>query len=138
MNRANWMPVAFFLAVALALLGGAYALPAGMSGQPGPDFFPRIIGLAMLALATALAFEPTRASEPAPSGKLSAAAAVAALTCAYLLLWGVGPFALRTLIFLALLMRLAGESWRTGAAVSAVLTLIVTAAFQYGLRVSLE
>jgi hypothetical protein len=63
---------------------------------------------------------------------------VAGLLFAYLLLWGTGLFALRTAVFLALLLRMLGQSWRTSAVVGLTLTAAIVLAFQYGLRVSLE
>jgi hypothetical protein len=53
-------------------------------------------------------------------------------------LWGSGLFALRSAVFLALFLRLLGETWKTSVAVSAVLAAGVTLAFQFGLRISLE
>ncbi len=129
------------LGAAFALVAGGFivsarALPAGLANVPGAGFFPFWIGLAMLGLSIPLLFRNTGATEKAEGWRQ--AAAVAGLTLVYLLLWGQGFFALRTFIFLAVLLRLLGESWRAGATVSATLTAAVVVAFQYGLRVSLE
>ncbi|MBI1355085.1 MAG: hypothetical protein GC160_12120 [Acidobacteria bacterium] len=126
-----------FAAFAAALMAGAKALPAGIGKQPGAGFFPFWIGVAMLLLAAPLILKtsPEKAKEPI---RWSRPALVAGLTLVYLLLWGSGWFALRTVVFLALLLRLLGESWRAGLGVSATLTAAVVLAFQYGLRVSLE
>jgi hypothetical protein len=56
----------------------------------------------------------------------------------YLALWGTGLFPLRTAIFLALLLKFLGQEWRAAVSVSVALTVVATAAFQYGLNVSLE
>jgi len=63
---------------------------------------------------------------------------VCALTAVYLAMWGTGLFALRTAVFLALFLRLVGQSWRAGVSVSAALTAVAVLAFQIGLRVNLE
>src|SRR5690606_37499017 len=125
-----------FALVAIGFIVGARALPAGLGSVPGAGFFPFWIGVAMLALSIPLLFRDSGITEKAEGWRL--AAAVAGLTLAYLVFWGGGFFALRTFVFLAVLLRLLGESWRTGSTVSATLTAVVVVAFQYGLRVSLE
>ena len=45
---------------------------------------------------------------------------------------------LRSLVFLALLMRFLGQSWKASAVVAAVISVSATLAFRYGFRVSLE
>jgi hypothetical protein len=72
------------------------------------------------------------------AGHVWMVAGVAGLTFAYLLLWGTGIFAVRTFLFVTVLLRFLGQSWKTAAAVSAVLTAATTAAFQIGLQLSLE
>ena len=61
-----------------------------------------------------------------------------ALVVVYLLAWGWVPFALRTVVFGVVLLRLLGQQWRAAIAFSAVLTVAVVLAFQYGLRVDLQ
>ena len=126
-----------FLLFAGALLLGARALPAGIGKLPGAGFFPFWIGVAMVLLAAPLALRAPAVEAKAPA-RWDRPAMVAGLTLVYLLLWGSGLFALRTVVFLALLLRLLGESWRASAGVSVTLTAAVVLAFQYGLRVSLE
>ncbi len=138
---ASRIAAAGFLAFAAALAAGSWALPEGVGAVPGPAFFPLAISAAMAALALALLLQRETApmAPPALEGSRSRlAAGVIALLSVYLLLWGTGLFALRTLLFLTLLLRGTGQSWRTGVGVAAALTAVVVAAFQMGLRVSLE
>ncbi len=142
MKKPDLIVAAVFGTLALALLAGAAMLPAGMSGQPGPGFFPAVIAVAMLGLSAALALEARKtAAGPAaaaPEERLDVAGGAVLLTMAYLSLWGSGWFALRTAIYLGLLLRLVGQPWRRSYLVAAVLSVVVTAAFRYGLSVSLE
>ena len=142
MKRADVIVAAVFVALALALLAGSAALPAGMSGQPGPGFFPSVIAVVMLALSGALALQARKPAAPAPEAppaeRLGTAGGAVLLTMAYVALWGSGWFAVRTAIYLGLLLRLVGQPWRRSFVVAAVLAGAVTAAFRYGLRVSLE
>ncbi len=142
MRKADFIVVGVFAALSLGLLAGAAALPAGVSGQPGPGFFPAVVALVMLTLSAALAWQTRRstgetASAP-PAEHLDIVGGVVLLTMAYLALWGTGWFALRTAIYLSLLLRVVGQAWPRSYVVGAVLSLIVTVAFRYGLRVSLE
>ena len=92
----------------------------------------------MLALSIPLLFRGGQpAAETSADGWLQTGM-VAGLTLVYLLLWGSGFFAVRTVIFLAVLLKLLGENWKSSVGVSATLTVVVVAAFQYGLRVNLE
>lgn len=129
-----------FVILSGLLLFGASLLPEGIGRLPGPGFFPTSIGGVMLALSLALLARPA-AAEAAGSlmrGDLRTAGVATLLTFAYLALWGTGFFFLRTVLFLFLFLRLLGEKPRTGAAVALALTAVVTAAFQYGLHVTLE
>ena len=137
MNRDRIVGV-FFALLAVAIMLSAQALPVGLGKLPGAGFFPFWIGAAMLALSIPLLFRGGASSDGTPPGGWAQAGMVAALTLLYLSLWGSGWFPLRTLIFLVMLLRMLGESWRASAGVSATLTAVVVLAFQYGLRVSLE
>jgi hypothetical protein len=59
------------------------------------------------------------------------------LLAVFLALSGVAPFPVRTLVFVAVFLRLVGETWLRSVVVAAVLTTAVVLVFQYGLRVSL-
>jgi len=137
MNRDRILGAAFAL-VAVGFILGAEALPSGLGRLPGAGFFPFWIGAAMLALAAPLLFRKGEPAAATPVGGWAQAGMVAGLTLLYLLLWGSGLFAVRTVLFLAILLKLLGESWRASVGVSATLTAVVVAAFQYGLRVNLE
>ena len=139
MKTCDLIVAGCFLALAIALAASSYALPAGAGRVPGSGFFPRTIGLLMgflglLLLADAWRTEPQRL----PLGDLRAVSSAAGLTLVYLLAWGVGPFALRTVIFLTLFLRLVGQSWRQSASVATALTIFVALAFQGGLRGSFD
>ncbi len=133
---------AAFLALGLVLVVTGMGFPPGMAGLPGPGFFPVTIGAVVCLLSGALLWQarrtPAGGTAAAPLHDKGRLAVAVALLAGYLLLWGVVPFPLRTFVFLLAFLRLAQERWRSAAAVSAVLTAAVVAAFQFGLRVSLE
>lgn len=138
MNRSDLgVALAFLLLGALLSIWTA-ALPPSLGGLPGPGFFPRMIGVAMLALASLLFAQAWRRPAP-PGGRAQAKQALVTilLLAAYLALWDPVPFALRTLLFAALYLRCLGQSWRAAVQVALGLTIFVVAAFQYGLRVGL-
>ena len=146
MNRTNFAVAVCFLALGGFLVVASSGLPDGLGGLPGPGFFPQVIGAVVLLLSGALLFRAVRpnaadsADEAAQFLIENRAAILGAigLTFVYLALWGTGLFALRTAVFLALFLKFLGQRWKVSIAVSAVLTITVTAAFQVGLRVSLE
>ena len=139
MQRTTLFVALFFLLLGAYLVVSALGLPAGSGSLPGAGFFPRVIGVLMFLLAAALGWEGVRGG-----GKhfelehRGAVAGVIGLFFGYLLLWGTGLFALRTVAFLVLFLRFLGQSWKASVTVAAVLTATVAIAFQMGLRVSLE
>jgi len=137
-NRSDLAVALLFLLLGLLLWSSASAFPPGVGGLPGPGFFPRVIGIVMLAPAVALLAQAWRRPGPA-SGAARAKPVLftVVLLAAYLALWDRVPFALRTLLLLALYLRCLGQRWRTALQVAFVLTASVVAAFEYGLRVSL-
>ncbi len=141
-DRKDLAVGAVCLGLGLTLVATGLRFPSGVGGLPGPGFFPVAIGAVVCLLSAALLWQARRGgaagtkAEPL-HGKRRLAAALS-LLAGYLLLWGAVPFALRTFVFLALFLRLAQERWRSAAVVSAALTAAVVAAFQFGLRVSLE
>jgi putative tricarboxylic transport membrane protein len=140
MSRSNLAVAAAFLALGVYLVASAAGLPAGMGRLPGPGFFPQVIGSLTILLAVSLLVQTARRREE-DTFTLSNAGAVGGaigLTFLYLALWGTGLFALRTAAFLALLLRFLGQRWVVSLAVGVVLAAVVVAAFQYGLRITLE
>jgi len=140
MSRSNLGVAAAFLLLGIYLIGSASGLPAGMGRLPGPGFFPQIIGAVTILLAVTLLIQAARRRE---GGDFELAnprgiAGAIGLVFVYLLLWGSGWFALRTAVFLALLLRFLGQRWSASVAVGLALTAAVVGAFQYGLRISLE
>jgi hypothetical protein len=140
MNRSNLVVAAAFLLLGIYLAASAAGLPAGVGRLPGPGFFPQLIGSVTILLAVSLLVQTARRRDPgafALANKKTVAGAIG-LTFLYLLLWGTGWFALKTAIFLALLLRFLGQRWGVSVLVSLVLTATVVGAFQYGLRITLE
>jgi hypothetical protein len=140
MNRSNLVVAGAFLVLGIYLAASAAGLPAGVGGLPGPGFFPQLIGSVTILLAVSLLVQTARRREPAAfalANKKTVAGAIG-LTFLYLLLWGTGWFAVKTAVFLALLLRFLGQRWGTSALVALVLTATVVGAFQYGLRITLE
>ena len=142
MSKADLTVAGAFAGLAAALLIGSALLPAGMGGQPGPGFFPSAVGAAMLGLIGALAVRarsnPAEGRSTPAAGRPGLVVGVLVLTAVYLALWGSGWFALRTAIYLVLLLLLVGQPWRRSVVAAATLAIVVTAAFRIGLRVSLE
>jgi hypothetical protein len=129
-----------FLALGVALVVSSHTLPPGMGRLPGPGFFPGVIGGVMILLSLALLGRGRRGdeAESGPPADLRTVAGVVGLLFLYLLLWGTGLFAVRTAVFLLVLLRFLGQPWRSGLTVSLSLTVVIVLAFQVGLRVSLE
>ena len=140
MSRRELMVGLGFLARGLALVASSYALPPGMGRLPGPGFFPRVIGGVMVLLSLALLWRARREGDGqrTAAADLRTVAGVAGLLFLYLLLWGTGLFPVRTAVFLLVMLRFLGQSWRSGLTVSLSLTAVIVLAFQIGLRVSLE
>jgi hypothetical protein len=139
MKAVDLSVAAFFLVVGGYLAASAQSLPPGLGHLPGPGAFPLMTGVLMAALAALLGIQALRRTGGVfRMDHAATTAGVVALTFAYLLLWGHGGFALRTALFLAVLLRLLGEHWRRALLVSAALTAAVTLAFQFGLRLTLE
>lgn len=133
-----------FLTLGIGLVASSFALPEGVGRLPGPGFFPRLIGGAMLLLSLTLLWQSRRTAPAAGAADAAAATDVRGvlgaigLLALYLLLWGTGLFALRTIVFLLLLLRFLGQPWKTALAVAVPVTVAVVLAFQVGLGVSLE
>lgn len=123
-----------FLTLGTYLIWSAGSFPGGAGATPGAGSFPMVIGAMMALLATLLVFRGG-APRTTVGGSRMVWGAIA-LLFGYLALWGTGWFALRTVVFLVLLLRLAGEKWTRSVGVAGVLTAIVVVAFQFGLNVS--
>lgn len=129
-----------FLMLGSFLTISSFDLPSGTAGYPGAGFFPRALGITILMLSVFLALQSLhgRMITEFRMNHSRVVAGVGALTLAYLLSWGAGLFALRTFVFVLLLLRFLDQSWKTSVIVSAVLTGSVTLAFQFGLNLSLD
>ncbi|MEZ5398222.1 MAG: tripartite tricarboxylate transporter TctB family protein [Bryobacteraceae bacterium] len=135
--NADRVSGALFLAVAAVLAAGARGFPAGVGPLPGPAFFPLVIAAVMAALAVVL-LARGQAGEAASGGSGRLQATVIGAIAVYLALWGVGGFAPRTVVFLTALLWMFGEPVKRAVVAAAAMTAFVVAAFQYGLRVTLE
>ena len=122
------------------LIFGLYLITSGLRFPKGAGFFPLALGGVTTLLSCGLFLQTfrTNAGTMFAVGNLGILLGVVLLIGGYLSLWGMGSFALRTFILLAILLRMLRESWRTGITVSAVLTIGVTLAFKHGLHVSLD
>lgn len=139
MNKKDLIVGVVFGALAVGLAAAASSFPDPAGRAPGPSFFPYAVATAMGLLSLGVLFQAFRSEgEQETGGDLRAVLAVCALALVYLALWGTGLFALRTAVFLALFLRLVGETWRASATVSVALTAVAVLAFQVGLRVNLE
>jgi putative tricarboxylic transport membrane protein len=129
-----------FLAIGLSLAIFSGNFPAGVGPLPGPGFFPRVIGLCMVALAAWLVKQSFAANRQTPFTIENKRTVIGALglTFLYLFFWGSGLFAVRTAVFVVLLLKLFGQSWKSALLVSVALTLIISLSFQFGLRLTLE
>lgn len=140
MSGRERVVAASFLALGAGLVVSSYALPAGLARVPGPGFFPRAIGgvIILLSLGWLWQARPSRRTSRPEAGDLRTVLLVVGLLFLYLVLWGEGPFTVRTALFLLLLLRLLGQPWKAGVALSLTLTAAVVLAFQVGLGVPLE
>ena len=140
MHRADGVTAAAFAALGAYLVASGGGFPAGAGGLPGAGFFPQTIGALMVVLALGLFFKARQRGGTAGFAFANAAqtAGAAGMLLVYLALWGTGFFPLRTVLFLTLLLKFLGQRWRSAAGAALVLTTLATAAFQYGLNVSLE
>jgi hypothetical protein len=139
-NRSDLIVGGLFLALGVYLTVSAGLLPSAPGGIPGAGFFPRVVGVVTILLSVMLLWSALKGAEPSQFAlqHRRVIGGVAGLIFVYLLLWGTGLFALRTFVFLALFLRFLEQSWRTSATVAGALTAAIAAAFQYGLRVSLD
>lgn len=140
MARSDGIAAAGFVALGAYLIVSGGGFPAGAGGLPGAGFFPRTIGALMAAMALGLLFQSRRRGGDAGFAFANApqTAGAAAMLFLYLALWGTGFFPLRTVLFLTLFLKFLGQRRRSAVGAALVLTALVTAAFRYGLNVSLE
>ncbi|MCB1104577.1 MAG: tripartite tricarboxylate transporter TctB family protein [Opitutaceae bacterium] len=122
------------------LFFGVYLLVSGLQLPEGAGFFPATLGVVTILLSLGLLLQSLRKPGEGVFAvrNVGVLLAIVALIGAYLATWGFGWFGLRTFLLLMIMLRMLGESWRAGIMVSGVLTIGVTAAFEYGLHVSLN
>jgi len=139
-NRSDFVVGAVFLVVGVYLLISSFGFPPGMGPLPGPGFYPGIIGAVIILLAVTLLAGSLRSADKGHFlvENRRAIALTAGLMALYIAFWGVIPFALRTVLFVVVFLRLLGQRWKPAIMVSLVLTAVVLAAFQYGLRVDFD
>jgi len=111
-------------AAILAVIGGAITLatlgyPPGAGGVPGPALVPRVLGIALVLVASWITRAPGSGGPPVVRHHVAVPATMAVLV-AYALLWRVMPYGVLTGLVLLTFLRLTGVSWR-GALVAAVL-----------------
>ena len=102
------------LAVTLVTLG----YPPGAQGVPGPALVPRLLGIALVVVASLIVRYPGAGGPPIVRNRLAVPVTMALLV-AYGLLWRVVPYGVLTGLLLLAFLRLTGVSWR-GAVIAAV------------------
>jgi hypothetical protein len=138
MIKSEMAVACVFLALGAGLALSSRSLPSGVAGLPGPGFFPGIIGILMFLLAVGLLRPSSGVVSPFRIENARTVARVTLLTVAYLALWGTGGFAVRTAVYLTVLLMLLGERWRRSLLAAAVITGAVVAAFSFGLGLRLD
>ncbi len=139
MARSDAVTGGAFLVLGTALAASGLTLPPGVGGLPGAGFFPQAIGVLMALLALGLLVKRSGRGDESPGiSNARQVAGTAAILFGYLLLWGTGLFLVRTVVFLALLLRFLGQKWPVAVGYAAALTAVVYLAFDGGLNVSLE
>lgn len=118
------------LAVTLATLG----YPPGAHGVPGPALVPRVLGIALVVVASLVVRAPGTGG-PAVVRHQVAVPVTMALLGAYALLWRVVPYGVLTGGVLLVFLRLTGVSWRGAVIAAAVMAGTLQALFQRGLGV---
>lgn len=118
------------LAVTLATLG----YPPGTQGVPGPALVPRVLGIALVIVASLIVRAPGTGGPAVVRHHLAVPATMMVLV-GYVLLWRVVPYGVLTGLLLVVFLRLTGVSWR-GAVIAAVLMAgALQALFERGLGV---
>ncbi len=110
--------------LALAAAGAVLAIlarpiPLGTVGEPGPGFFPSVLGLALVVLGVlaALRARAERSTETVPVLEPRAVATMLALAAAVLAFEPLG-FLPTALLFLGVLFRALGLGWRNAVLLS--------------------
>jgi hypothetical protein len=110
-------------AAVLAVLGlgvtlATLAYPPGSQGVPGPALVPRLLGIALVVVASLIVRSPGSGGPPIIRNR-RAVSATMALLVAYGLLWRVVPYGVLTGLLLLVFLRLTGVLWR-GVSIAAV------------------
>lgn len=110
-------------AAVLAVLGLTVTLvtlgyPPGAQGVPGPALVPRLLGIALVVVASLIVRAPGSGGPPIVRNR-RAVPLTMALLVAYGLLWRVVPYGVLTGLLLLVFLRVTGVSWR-GAVIAAV------------------
>ena len=126
-------------AAVLAVLGlgvtlATLAYPPGAQGVPGPALVPRLIGIALIAVASLIVRFPGTAGPPILRHR-RALPATMALLIAYGLLWRVVPYGVLTGLLLLVFLRLTGVSWRGAVIAAAAMAGTLQLLFERGLGV---
>jgi hypothetical protein len=131
---------AAFFALGLFVFIEASRLPAGLGLMPGPGFFPQLVSVLMMILAASVAAPAVFGTSVSPvtiQNKVTVWS-ILLLVFAYIALWGTGGFAVRTAVFLVILLKVLGERWVSAIVVAVAISAGIVLGFSYGLRLSLE
>ncbi len=141
-NWDVWTSLAFTL-VGLGLIADAATFPRGARGVPGPAFFPIVIGGMLILLSVAVGAGALR-HPPAPYWDRTGRAPIfgrltllMALLVAYVSLWTLVPFVVRTPLLLVAIYRLFRESWPRAILLALALTAALFGIFEGALSIQL-
>jgi putative tricarboxylic transport membrane protein len=139
-RRANLFAGVFLLGIAVAMLVGTGGLPApGRANDPGAAGYPRLLAIAIAALAIALLFQRDKGTERLPRGSdARRVIAILVMLLVYVNILAALGFILATALFLVGALALAGVRHPAPlATVPIVFSAAVYYVFSVTLRVSL-
>lgn len=126
------------MALAIAALLGTLGYPGGAQGVPGPALVPRLVAVALLLTAAWVAARPDALElYPMSSQRARAVVVTAVSLLAYVALWDVVPFVVRTAAALLLYLRLLDIAWRPAAIAAVALAVSVFVVFERFLAIRL-
>lgn len=141
MHRGEMAVGAALLLFACAILWGAFQMPAGTSGAPGPGFFPRALGSLLVLVSVGVII---RALKLEPAADVTVALGHRDITLTVLALVGFGlvfeyaGFVLSATLFMLVLLRaFAKRGWLSSLATSVTIVLVSYYVFVKLLGVSL-
>lgn len=121
--------------VAIATAWGARGLRLGSASSPGPGFFPFGIGLGLVLVSLAILFVEWRAPRVPSSWPLGRVAPTVGMLLLSAPALGLLGFVATSVLFLLVLLRRLGSSWRTALAVAVTTSLVSHLVFVVWLQI---